>query len=215
MVYRLRLILLLILDQFVSFSQTDSVIYNSPAPLTEGIYLSHADFRKVSPINKDLVVTTINKDQLDFFGKVMDGEKLIFSANGKTDSVLTKNVWGYVQSGTLFINYKNNFYRIPVFGSICHFVALVEVPNYYPGYYPVSYGGAVGTSVKTKEIREFIMNYYDGVAEEQNMEKVEKLLSRDEAVYKEYMKLKKKQRRDQLPRYIRKYNELHPVYFLK
>lgn len=215
MVYRLLLIVFMVLDQLSGWAQNDSIAYNPATPLTEGIYLNYNDFRKNDAIKKEQVETNINKEQLDFFGKVIDQEKLTYIKSSSTNTILTKDVWGYVQNGTLFINYKNNFYRVPVFGSICHFVALVEVSNYYPGYYPVNYGGTVGTSVKTKEVREFIMNFYDGITEEQSMEKIEKLLSRDETIYKEYMSLKKKKRREQVSRYIRKYNELHPIYFLK
>jgi hypothetical protein len=44
---------------------------------------------------------------------------------------------------------------------------------------------------------------------------VELLLSRDEALYKEFKALKRKKKKEQISRFIKKYNEAHPVHFYK
>lgn len=199
---------------FIGKAQKDSVIY-SENELTEGIYLSYDDFRKNTPITKNEIETTINKDQLDFFGKVIDQLKFTYKKNGNTQIAEAKNAWGFYQNHTLYINYKEMFYRVPVFGAICYLVAVVEVPVYYPGFYGPGFGGSAGTTMKTKEVREFIINFYDGVVQELNYDVVEQLLSRDETLYKEFKALKKRKKKELISRYIKRYNELHPVYFLK
>jgi hypothetical protein len=195
-------------------SQKDSVVYTENG-LTEGIYLTYDDFRKNAPITKNEIETTINKDQLDFFGKVIDQLKFTYKRNSTTQVAEAKNAWGFYQNNTLYINYKEVFYRVPVFGAICYLVAIVEVPVYYPGYYGPGFGGTVGGTMKTKEVREFIINFYDGVVQELNFETVELLLSRDEALYKEFKALKRRKKKELVSRYIKRFNEMHPVYFLK
>lgn len=197
---------------FLSAAQKDSVIFNENFNLSEGIYLTHDDFRKNSPVLKEEIETNINKDQLDFFGKVIDQLKFTYVRNGIKNTIEAKNAWGFYQNKTLYVNYRDIFYRVPVFGSICYLVALVEVPAYFPGPYGPGYGTS---NIKTKEIREFIINFYDGIVQELNLEKVENLLSRDEVLYKEFKTLKRKKKKEQISRFIKKYNEAHPVYFLK
>lgn len=206
--------LILICLSVFCIAQKDSLMYNENTILTEGIYLSYSDFRANHPIIKEEIESNLNKEQLDFFGKVIDEHKFTYTRNGIKNKVDAKKVWGFYQNKTLYVNYKEVFYRVPVFGSICYLVALVEVPTYFPGPYGPGYG-AVGSRAKTKEIREFIINFYDGIVEELNFEKVELLLSRDEALYKEFKALKRGKRKSQISRFIKMYNEKHPVYFLK
>jgi len=206
--------LVLCLFTLYSIGQKDSVIYNAEtSDLKEGIFLSYDDFRRDNPITKEEIQSNISKDQLDYYGKVIDQLKFTYVKNGVTNTVESKHAWGFFQNRVLYVNYKDVFYRVPVFGSICYLVALVEVATYYPGYYGPGFGG--GSTMKTKEIREFIINFYDGKVEELNLENVELLLSRDETLYKEFKALKRKKKKDQVSRFIKRYNELHPVYFLK
>ena len=97
------------------------------------------------------------------------------------------------------------------FGSISYLVASVTVVN--NGFYDPRFG-YMGSST-TKEIREFLMNFYDGLVVEFTNEKIEQLLGRDKTLYEEFKNLSRKKQKEQLYKYIRKYNELHPVYFLE
>ena len=47
------------------------------------------------------------------------------------------------------------------------------------------------------------------------MDAVEELLGKDKALYEEYKKLSRRKQREQVYKYIRKFNEMHPVYFLR
>lgn len=193
-------------------SQADSIMYSPGKGMEDAVYLTYADFRKNHGITKDQIVSSMDKSQLEFVGKIMFAEKFSYTVNGAVVSTETKKAWGYFQNNTLHVNYKGDFYRIPVFGSISYLVANVTVIN--PGFYDPRFGYSTG-STTTKEIREFLINYYDGTLKEFSMTLAEELLARDKMLFEEYKKLGHRKQKEQVYRYIRKYNEQHPVYFLK
>jgi len=191
-------------------AQTDSVPVTPERP--DGIYLSYTDFRRNQFVSKDQIVSDKNKEQLDFVGKVLEQGKFSYNKGSTLINAESADVWGFYQNKTLYINFKNEFFRVPVFGSICYLVATVLVVN--NGFYDPMFGYGVNAN-RAREVREFIINYYDGYVSEFTVEKAELLISRDAAIYSEYKNLSRRGRKEQLNRYIRKYNDAHPVYFLK
>ena len=196
-------------------SQSDSVMITELKPFNEGLYFTNNDHRYNKSVSKENINTNINKDQIDFYYKLTSTPKIEYSLDGKTYSIEPSNIWGFVQNGTLFVNYKSVFYRVPVFGAISYFAGVVEVTGYYTGVYDPMFGVGGGRAIKTKEVNEFIVSYYDGKVIPFDMDYLDLLLSTDETVYKEYKSLSRRQRKKQVTRYIRKFNEKHPVYFLK
>lgn len=196
-------------------AQSDSVMITELAPFNDGLFLSHKDHRYNTSIPKENIITSINKDQVDFYNKLTSTPKIEYLVGGKTFTVESVNVWGFVQNKTLFVNYKGVFYRVPVFGSISYFAGIVEVTGYYTGVYDPMYGMGAGRAVRTKELNEFLLSYYDGQVMNFDIDELEKLLSKDEVVYKEYKSISKRKRRKQVTRFIRMYNDRHPVYYLK
>jgi hypothetical protein len=207
---RLLLLFFTVLTVFEMYAQTDSVLVSENRP--DGIYLTYDDFRRGRAIGREQIISDINKDQLEFMGKVVSQEKFSYNNAGGVQSAETQTVWGFFQNKTLYVNFRGEFFRVPVFGSICYLVATVTMVN--GGFYDPMFGYGVN-STRTKEIREFIINYYDGVVSEFSMERAEELLARDAALYAEFKKLSRRQRKEQVNRYIRRYNDQHPVYFLK
>lgn len=197
---------------FSAQAQNDSSLYHVGMPLNDGVYLTYWDFRHNNPVLKENIEFGKNKEQLDYVGKALEQEKLNYKLNGNTLSINSKEVWGYVQNGTFYVNYQTKFYRIPVFGAISFLVAMVEVKQ--SGFYDPRFGGYTGGMV-TNEQREFVMNFYEGKLSELRQDEVEVLLSRDKALYEEFSKLSNRKQKEQLYRYIRRYNENNPVYFLK
>ena len=191
-------------------AQADSVLVSENRP--DGIYLTYDDFRRGRAIAREQIVSDISKDQLEFIGKVMSLEKVSYMAAGGLQSAQTSTAWGFFQNKTLYVNFRGEFFRVPVFGSICYLVATVTLIN--GGFYDPMFGYGVN-STRTKEIREFIINYYDGLVTEFTMEKAEELLARDADLFAEFKKLSRRKRKEQVNRYIRRYNEQHPVYFLR
>jgi len=194
----------------ISFSQTDSVKFVPEVSMPDGIFLSYNDLRSNNPITKEQIVSKLDKQQLEFITKTMFEEKFTFKSHDSTITRDTKSTWGFVQNNTFYVMYKDDYYRIPVFGSISYLVANVTVVN--AGFYDPRFGyGNTGTS---REIREFLINYYDGKVTEFSMEYFEELLSRDRELLAEFNKLPKRKQKEQLYRFVRRFNEKHPVYFL-
>lgn len=217
---KLFYIAILILFAAGAHAQSDSVSFSNDFALKEGVYLSYTDFRKNHPVPKDAIQSNGDKTQLDFIGKeVGDKKEIDIAYNGTEQKLQTKNLWGYSQNNTLYLNYEGKFYRVPVFGNISHFLGTVEVYNYnnygmYGGMY--GYGGMMGgptMPVKQREMRQFIFDFYSGEIMDYNLHNVEILISRDMKLYEEFMQLKKNKRREMMMMYVRKYNAAHPVFF--
>jgi len=197
----------------ILLSQTDSVLVPAGLNVEDAIFLTYTDFRHNKGILKEQIISSFNKEQLDFLGKSLDKETFSFQENQKTTVVSSKSVWGFFQNKTFYVNYKGGFYRVPVFGSICYLVATVEIVGV--GFYDPMLGPGIGSGGRRQEVREFLINFYDGVITEFKMEEAELLVSRDKLLYVEFKKLNRRKQKEQIFRYIRKYNEAHPVYFLK
>lgn len=204
-------IFFIVLFNLAVFSQSDSVICPLNCELKEGVYISWSDFRMRNALQKDLIISDQDKSAIDFYSKVLNEDKLTYSTSGSKNVIETKNIWGFCQNNVLHLNYEGHFYRVPLFGSISYLIANVEVIT--PAYYTPGYG--MYGSGKTTEIHNFLMNFYDGRMKEFNMEEAELLLSRDKELYAEYNALKRKKKKEQISRYIRKFNERNPIYFLK
>ena len=127
-------------------------------------------------------------------------------------------MWGFSQNGILYVNWNNEFNRIPVFGSISHFIAdKTYVENNYNPYnnsynrYNTHYNRNQQT-VK-KEVRQYLLYMETGKIIDYNYKNIEILLMKDIKLYEEFVKLKRKKKRQLKFLYLRKYNNKHPFYF--
>lgn len=206
------LLFLVLFKSLVIKGQTDSVMYSPDVRLEDGIYLNYSDFRWNRAVKKQQIISKLDKDQLEFLSKIVFEEKFSYELEGSMITVESRKVWGYIQNNTLYVNFKGEFYRVPVFGSVSYLVATVLVTT--PGFYDPRFGIATGTST-VRELREFLMNFYDGQVTEFTLEAAEQLLSRDKTLYGEYTKLGRRRQKEQIYGFIRRYNAQHPVYFLR
>jgi hypothetical protein len=213
---RFPVIISLVLFGLKLHSQGDSIAYSRDFTLYEGLYLGYWDLRHNWPIPKEKIVTTINKDQLDFYSKLIEDDNIEYiERDGNKTRIKAEKVWGFCENNVIYINIGKSFFRITVFGAICYFPASVEINSLSPGY-NVFINGPVGTTnTGAREIREFLMDFYTGSRVDFSLENLENMLKKDEEIYKQFMDLSKKKRKDQATLYIRKYNEKHPVYFPK
>lgn len=214
---RYVLLLVVVLFQFFNVLKgQDSIAYSKDFRLYEGLYLTYQDFRYNWPIPKEKINTKINKDQLDFYSKLIEEELIEYQErDGAITKVKAETVWGYCQNNIIFINQDKQFYRIPVFGAISNFIGTVEVVNYSPGFDPFMNAPISSRPNKTREIRQFLFDFYSGEITAFSIEKVEEYLKRDEKIYNEFMALSKKKKKELVTKYIRMYNENHLVYFPK
>ena len=208
---KIVIILIFQIGSRLCYGQADSILAPANLNFPDEVFLTYTDFRYNKGISVEQIISPIKKDQLDFLIKTIETETLTYMEGQKTSTVTSNTIWGFFQNKTLYINFRGDFYRVPVFGSICYLVATVEV--YGSGFYDPMFGP--GFNSRRQEVREFLINFYDGVVKEFKMEDAELLLSRDKTLFEEYKKLNRRNQREQIFRYIRKYNETHPIYFLK
>lgn len=186
------------------------VMYDNDFDFKEGLYATIEDFKNNSPIPKTAIQTKFNINSPDFYAELMTEEAIkVVLANDSILSLKTESLWGYSRNANIYINFNNEFYRIPVLGSMSHFVATVEVN--VNGYYDPWYG--VPANEVRNELKQFIMEFETGTIYEYTLESFETVLKRDDKLYKEFSRLKKRQKRQQMFLYLRKYNEAHPIFF--
>lgn len=203
--------LIFILLNFQLFSQNDSTILDPRFGLNDGVFLSYYDFRHNHPILKSDLITNLDTNQIDFIAKALSHEKFKFQKDGSVNTMESKKVWGFFQNNALHLCYNSEFYRVPVFGVISYLVATVKVIN--PGYYDPRFGQIGNTT--TTELKEFLMSIYDGSIQEFTIQRAEELMSTDKVFFEEYRKLSVNKRRKQIYGNIRRFNTLHPIYFLR
>lgn len=201
---------------FTNINAQDSIKYTKDFRLYEGIYASYQEFRFNWPIDKDKIITKIPKEQLDFFSKLTEYDVIEYKErDGSIVQIKSDKIWGYCQNNVVFIFQDNSFFRIPVFGAISNFIGTVEVTNYTNGYNPYTQAPITSTPYKTKEIRQYMFDFYSGEITQFSIEKLEEYLKRDSILYTEFKALNRKKKKSEAFKYLRLYNEKHPVYFPK
>lgn len=214
----MRHLLIIVFFSLVSLSraQSDSVAFSKDFTLYEGLYLSYTDLRHNWPIPKEKIISNIDKDQLEFYSKLIEGDKIDYiERDGNKAHIKADDVWGFCQNNVIYLNSNRSFFRITVFGAISFFLASVPITYSTPGY-NMFINGPVGNSTTTaKEVRDYLMDFYTGNRVEFTLDNLEEMLKRDTEIYTEFTALSRKKKKELATRYIRKYNEKHPVYFPK
>jgi len=185
------------------------VQYDQSFQFREGIFLTFKDFKNNTAVPNSAIVTNLNPNSPDFYNELLTDK--VIKLKTASDSIVdwkTNEIWGFCRNGNIYINYQNDFYRIPVLGSLSYFVAKVVVRNSF--YDPWN---GVPTDQYQTELRQFILDFETGDIYDFELENFLKLLQRDEQLYTEFTKLKKRKQRDQMFIYLRKYNDAHPIYF--
>lgn len=213
---KLQLIIFFVLSFNVNLRAQDSVIYSKDFRLYEGIYINYEDLRFNWPIDKEKIITNLSKEQLDFFSKLVESDMIEYKErDGSVIKIKTEKIWGYCQNNVIFINQENSFFRIPVFGAISSFIGAVAVINHSPGFDPFMNTPSNSTAHSIKEFRPFLFDFYSGDITEFSLEKLEEYLSRDISLVNEFKQLRKKKKKEYAAKYIRMFNEKHPVFFPK
>lgn len=213
---KLQLIIFFVLSFNANLRAQDSVIYSKDFRLYEGIYINYEDLRFNWPIDKEKIITNLSKEQLDFFSKLVESDMIEYKErDGSVIKIKTEKIWGYCQNNVIFINQENSFFRIPVFGAISSFIGAVAVINHSPGFDPFMNTPSNSTAHSIKEFRPFLFDFYSGDITEFSLEKLEEYLSRDISLVNEFKQLRKKKKKEYAAKYIRMFNEKHPVFFPK
>jgi len=206
------------------FAQQDTlkwIRYTPEYRFLPGIYLNFDQVRKNDPIPAIRIVS--NNDPFDFnFYKDLVKNKTIsyFDAYGTSQEVATDNIWGYCQDGKIFIQYNDQFNRMPIIGHTCHFISDVTVYDtrydpyynnyYYYGYYDRYYIPYQRTT-KSSETRQYLLDFETGEVRPFERETVKAILMEDPELYDEFMTLRKRKQNELLFFFLRRMNEKNPV----
>ncbi|MFC2118195.1 hypothetical protein ACFLTI_07905 [Bacteroidota bacterium] len=225
-------ILFFSLQSIVVLAQNDSsqlVKYSPDFIFTEGIYLNFLQVKNNKPIQKARILSNDNLNDFNFFKNLVDKQMVFYyDEMGIRQEVNTNKIWGYSKNGALFINYNGDYNRIPVIGSICHFISNVTVttdnfdrfndPYYYDrygfgNYYNPYYSNYYPTRSSRNEMKQYLLDFSTGQIVDYNRTNVEVLLMADSELYDEYQGLKRRKKKQMMFYYLRKYNEKHPLFF--
>ncbi len=194
------------------FAQKDSVLYVQGFNFNQGIYLTFAQFRSNSPVPKSAILLEEDSTRLDYVKLALSKETVQWKdTSGKIQTTKTSSIWGYSENKGVFIRWNNQFNRVVVIGSLCHFTS--NVTNYMytgPGTYP---NQQYGTPVES--LQQYVIDIDSAAVYEFNITTMEYLLRRDAVLHQEFVALKKKKKRDQQFIFLRRYNERHSLYFTK
>ena len=185
----------------------------------DGIYLNYLQVKENLPVPKSQIVTDIQYNSFDFFEKLFEKDEIsIYDNLGVKKDLKINDIWGFSDKGVLYINMNNEFNRIPVFGSIGHFIANKTYTEYdpyrynpYRTYDPYYYDYG---STKTV-LMQYLLDFETGKIYDFNYKSVELLISKDAELYEEFVSLSKRKRKKLKFLYIRKYNNKHPIYLPK
>ena len=191
-------------------AQTDSVVYNPDFRFKDGLYLDYESFRHNKPVLKSAIVSGFDHNEIDFLRKTVSTKSILYKdSSGLEREISPGKLWGFCENNSVYIRYNGDFNKIVVMGSICHFTAMYTT---YLSTGPGT-GGAVGAGAPVESVQQYVLDMQTGRVLDFILPNMEELYKRDEALYKEYMALKKGKRKKLMFFYLRKYNEKHPVYF--
>lgn len=205
-------LLLLLFAPLFSRAQGDSLTYGTNFRFADGIFLSFEQFRANKPIPKSSIISNYDKTRLDFLKMVVSYNSINYRDEKEAEQqVASDKIWGYAENGAAYIYVNNEFNRITVVGSLCHFTAY-ETHYVYAGS-PVGYGSAYGTP--EQQMVQLMLDMKSGNVYPFDVASMELLLKRDEALLTEFDALSKKKKKQSIFIYLRKYNEKHPLLFPK
>jgi hypothetical protein len=225
-------------DAYLLAQETKELIkYTPDFRFNDGIYLNFEQVKLNQPIPKAKLLTSVDYNDREFFKKLMEMDRMYFYDDmGVRQEVIRNNIWGYARNGVLYVQIQGNFNRITFVGTICHFVADVTTYDsrynnspygYYDPYYsPYGYGYGnyyspyssyydpyrQSNSSRT-ELKQYLIDFETGKVLDFDSDNTELLLMKDDKLYEEYVRLSRKQKKDLMFVYIRKFNESHPLMF--
>lgn len=200
-------VLLFVVADARAQADTIWVPYHGGKDLREGAYLDFRAFRLNTP--------SIPHDRLrDDQGLPITDIRQMLSKlwyqpdSGGVQELRMDELWGFCQNDVVYVQAGNGFYRIGLMGSIAHMV----YEQNYRDWDPYLYG--YGTVTRTVLMHQLI-NMETGAVLPFNASGMHTALELDPVLQEEFDLLPKKQRNsdEALFRFLRFYNEKHPLLF--
>ena len=201
------LVFLMPLQPLIAQETEDTLMirYSPEFKFKDGLYLNIDDVRNNDPIPLARIVTDLGSYNKDFINEMNTSEKIIlYDDYGTRKFMFTKDLWGYAENGRLYIMAGGQFQRINIQGSISLFTAsaTTHVHNRKPYYANV-----------TAKSKEYLFDFQSNTLAVYTVEVLEKLLLRDFELFTEYDALRKRDKKQRMAEFIRRYNQSHPLYF--
>ena len=203
------------------------IAYSPGYAFKDGIYLRIDDVRANDPIPLTRIVTDRYEYNRDFFNELIIKKEIIFYDDaGVRASVKTNDIWGYAFHGRLHIMIGGKFQRILLQGNISHFIASATTieKKYYAdedtssGYpttedlYRNFYREKYYYQPLTNEGELCLFDFETNSLEPYDPSALGKLLERDSLLYLEYKALRRKEKKNRMGEFIRRYNQSNPIY---
>lgn len=224
------LLILLMPLQFMNAQETEEVKmvrYSPDFKFKDGLYLNIDDLRENDPIPLARIVTDLGSYNKDFINELYSSAKIILYDDYSIQRfIYTKNIWGYSESGRLYIMVGGQFMRIIVQGSISLFTASAttyEKKTFQPRGSSMyssttedlyrSHNRRYYYAYVTGESQEYLFDFDSNTLSAYTVEILEKLLVRDAVLFTEYEALRKKDKKNRMGEFIRRYNQNHSLFF--
>lgn len=217
---RLKLVMRFILA--IIFLSIHAVSVAQSNELKDGLYLSFDDFRFNRPIPPVYLINDLDIRDPNYLDSVVDLPEIkYYDAFEEERNMDPESLWGYCRGGKPFVNKDDQWARITIVGSLCHFTTWVEKvefqrPDVYGGGYQNVYPYSSGfhpVEIRTTELVENIIDLQTGSHDRFTIESLKNSLIRDDALYKEFDSLKKREQKDLLFRYLILFNKKHQYQF--
>jgi hypothetical protein len=226
----LGLLIFLMPFQVLMAQETEDVKmvrYSPDFKFKNGLYLDIDDVRNNDPISLARIVTDLGSYNKDFINEMYNSAKIILYDDYSIQQfIYTKDIWGYAESGRLFIMVGGQFMRIIIQGSISLFTASAtthEKKTFQPRDTSMyssttedlyrSHNRKYYYANVTAESKEYLFDFESNSLSAYTIEVLEKLLVRDPVLFTEYAALRKKDKKKKMGEFIRRYNQNHPLYF--
>lgn len=183
------------------------VPYHGGMDLREGVYLDFNAFRLNSP---SIPLERLRDDQgLPITDLRASLSRLQYvNDSGAVKKLRMDRLWGFCNNDAVYVGAGNGFYRIGLMGSLSHMV----YEQNYRDWDPYMYG--YGTVTRTVLMHQLI-DMETGQVLPFNASGLDAALGHDGVLQEEFRNLPKKQRNsdEALFRFLRLYNERHPLLF--
>jgi hypothetical protein len=209
---KIIIVLLFYFNTIEVFSQRDSIVFSREVDMKDGIYLTIEQFKTNDPILKSNIVD-LKTNLIDYIPNWKPNNVISYiDSSGREINVRQERIWGFCQNKTIYYNNHGSFCRLPVVGSLCHFVDQYKSTYYEPLSNEMGYSNYPVYRYEETALRQIVLDISTGKTHEFNVENMELLLKKDEVLYKEFMALKRKRKKNSIFIYLLKYNEAHPLY---
>lgn len=187
------------------------VKYTSDFEFTNGIYLTFNHFKNNDPVQPEEIISTVSRDDPEYYRKIFNTRSFRITSNDSTSvSIFTEDVFGFAQNGEPFLQFGGRFRKIIVLGMLSYFAPGAGDPEVQPRFSTVDETDQI--SPPGESFKQIIFHFETGEFTNLTEETVADFISNAPDLHREFIHLRRKERRKQMYRFIQKYNQANPIY---